>query len=60
MIEDGYLANTLKSHEKNTDPIRLLNRLVKWQEKVLEFLYEVEVPLDNNLAERDVRMTKTK
>ncbi len=59
IIEEGYLANPLKDHEKNTDPVRLLNRLSKRQE-VLEFLYQVEVPFDNNLAERDVRMTKTK
>ena len=39
--------------KKNTDPVRLLNRLSKRQEEVLEFLYQVEVPFDNNLAERD-------
>ena len=60
IIEEGYLANPLKAHEKNTDPVRLLNRLSKRQEEVLEFLYQVEVPFDNNLAERDVRMIKTK
>ena len=75
IIEEGYLANPLKDHEKNTDPVRLLNRLSKRQEEVLEFLYQVEVPFDNNLAERDrvpilserkvstfdrQRMTKTK
>lgn len=59
-IQEGYLTNPLKPHEKNTDSIRLLNRLSKRQEEVLEFLYQVEVPFDNNLAERDVRMTKTK
>ena len=60
IIEEGYLANPLKDHEKNTDPVRLLNRLSKRQEEVLEFLYQVEIPFDNNLAERDVQMTKTK
>lgn len=60
MIENGYLANPLKSHEKNTYLISLLNHLSKRQEEVLEFLYQVEVPSDNSLAERDVRMTKTK
>ena len=60
IIEEGYLANPLKDHEKNTDPVRLLNRLSKRQEEVLEFLYQVEVLFDNNLAERDVRMTKMK
>ena len=60
IIEEGYLANPLKAHEKNTDPVRLLNRLSKRQEEVLEFLYQVEVPFDNNLAEHEVRMTETK
>ena len=60
IIEEGYRENPLKPHEKNTDSVRLLNRLSKRQEEVLEFLYQVEVPFDNNLAERDVRMTKTK
>lgn len=60
IIEEGYVANSLKDYQKNTDPVRLLNRLSKRQEEVLEFLYQVEVPFDNNLAERDVRMTKTK
>lgn len=43
IIEEGYLANPLKDHEKNTDHVRLLNRLWKRQEDVLEFLYQVEV-----------------
>ena len=75
IIEEGYRENPLKPHEKNTDSVRLLNRLSKRQEEVLEFLYQVEVPSDNNLAERDrvpilserkvstfdgQRMTKTK
>ena len=52
LMKEGYLAHPLKPHEKNTDVIRLLNRLSKRQE-VPEFLYQVEVPFDNNLAERD-------
>lgn len=60
IIQEGYQMNPLKPHEKNTDSIRLLNRLSKRQEEVFEFLYQVQVPFDNNLAERDVRMTKTK
>ena len=60
IIEESDLANPLKDHEKNTDSVRLLNSLSKRQEEVLEFLYQVEVPFDHNLVERDVRMTKTK
>ncbi|EGC90840.1 hypothetical protein HMPREF9402_0044 [Turicibacter sp. HGF1] len=29
IIQEGYLMNPLKPHEKNTDSIRLLNRLSK-------------------------------
>ena len=54
IIEECYLLNPLKEDEKNTDFVRLLNRLSKRQEEVLEFLYQVEVPFDNNLAESDV------
>jgi transposase len=60
IVCSGYLENPLKTNEKNTEPVRLLNRLVKRQEEVLEFLYQRDVPFDNNLAERDCRMTKVK
>ena len=53
LMKEGYLAHPLKPHEKNTDVIRLLNRLSKRQEEALEFLYPVDVPFDNNLAKRD-------
>jgi len=49
-----------KKGQKNTDPIRFLNRLGKRQEEVLEFLHQRAVPFDNNLAERDIRMVKGK
>jgi len=60
IIEQGYLENPLKKGQKNTDPVRFLNRLSKRQEEVLEFLHQRDVPFDNNLVERDIRMVKGK
>ena len=50
IIEEGYLTNSFKNSWKNTDSVRLLNCLSKWQEEVLKFLYQVEVPFHNQLA----------
>ena len=54
IIEQGYLENPLKEGEKNTDPVRFLNRLSKRQEEVLEFLHQRDVPFCNNLAQKGI------
>ena len=44
---------------KRGKALNLLNRLIERDKEVLAFLYH-DVPFDNNQAERDLRMMKTK
>lgn len=54
---------SVKMHKKTGNPVksdalRLLQKLEKYDVETLSFMYDFNIPFDNNLAERDIRMIK--
>jgi len=70
ILAQGFAANPLptrsddvpkpRGRPKRSPARNLLERLRSQQTSVLGFMYDFEVPFDNNQAERDVRMMKLK
>lgn len=70
IIDRGYQANPepvpdsdapkTRGRKKRPKPLNLILRLDLERKQVLGFMHDFSVPFDNNLAERDIRMTKLK
>lgn len=61
IIDLGYEQNeSVSSKFYKKEELKLLNRLKKYRDNHLMFIFDFDMPFDNNLSERDLRHVKSK
>lgn len=60
IVKRGHWESDGSQLPKKTPSRQLLNRFILHEDDILRFTEDPNVPFDNNLAERDIRMVKVK
>ena len=59
-LNDPPSAKKKRGRPKKTKSRNLLERMDKYRDQILAFLWDPEIPFSNNQAEQDIRMLKVK